>query len=398
MESVNKSSTTPQKFKLTELLKELIETQAQASKVDAAHFKTSTKNFVSQKITDLHDYLEDQASIYKQNKTEITSIIEYYEGLLKQTKEAYREEKKARIQEKGEWEKAEADDIAKYQTIKQEFTEIPGYKEFAKRKAEIVQLRKQGRKKEADEKRDEFNEYKAKLPKRLKALQTKISLDIQNGDTEAAEKQMKTLKKLQNECKLAEYDTELGKIKIHIKLCRENIKEQNERIESCEKEFKTEADKITSSQENALAKVDKQNVFQKLLVKMFGSSKQFNNNVMSPLKQKMKKFKEETLPAKIDDMERKAKKRGEYIAEQTGKAVKTVGKTFSSIINGVKSAKNTVVNGLEKRMAERIDRNRQKVTEYNLDNPDRRMGDAEAKVLYGKYENGILNDASHDEI
>lgn len=37
MEGEN-SATTAQKFKLTELLKELITTQAQVSKVDAAHF------------------------------------------------------------------------------------------------------------------------------------------------------------------------------------------------------------------------------------------------------------------------------------------------------------------------------------------------------------------------
>lgn len=393
-----KSATTAQKFKLTELLKELIETQAQVSKVDAAHFKTSTKNFVSQKITELHDYLEEQATTYKQNKTEISGIIEYYEGLLKQTKDAYRDQKRTLMQEKGEWEKTEAEDIAQYQTMKQEFTRMPGYKEFAKRKAEITQLRRQGRKKEADKKREEFNEYKSGLPKRVKVLQTKISVCIQNGNVEDAEKQMKVLKKLQSECKLAEYDTELGKIRTHIKLCRENIKDQNDRIEECENEFETEVEKITSSQENALVKVDKQNVFQKLLVKVFGSTKQFNNNVMTPLKQKMKKFKEETLPVKIENMEKSAKKRGQYIAEQTGKAVKTVGKTFTSIINGVRSAKNTIVNGLEQKMADRIDRNRQKVTEHNLNNPDVIVGNSGVKAQYEKYENGILTDTSRDEM
>lgn len=390
-----KSATTAQKFKLTELLKELITTQVQASKVDAAHFQTSTKEFVLKKRTKLHKDLEKQADIYKQNKEKIAGIIKEHEGLLKQARDVYRSEKRTLIQEKGEWEKTEAEDIAQYQTMKQEFTKMPGYKEFAKHKAEITQLRRQGRKKEADKKRDEFNEYKSGLPKRVKALQTKISMCIQNGNVEEVEKQMKVLKKLQRECKLAEYDTELGKIKTHIKLCRENIKDQNKKIESCENEFETEVDKITSSQENALSKVDKQNVFQKLLVKVFGSTKQFNNNVMTPLKQKMKKFKEETLPVKIENMERRAKKRRQYIAEQTGKAVKTVGKTFTSIINGARSAKNTIVNGLEQKMAERIEENRQKVTTHNLNNPDRRMGDAESKALAGKYQDGILT--SHDE-
>lgn len=396
MEGEN-SATTAQKFKLTELLKELITTQAQVSKVDAAHFQTSTKNFVSGKITSLKEYVDKQADYYKQSKTEVASVIEYYEGILAQTKTAFKKDKKALMQEKEDWEQSEEERVAEFYDKKQEFKQMPGYKEFAKRKAEITQLKKQGRTEEADKKREEFNEYKASLPKRVKALQTKITLCIQNGDTEAAEMQMKTLKKLQRESKLAERDSELGKIKSQIELCRKSIKEQKKKIESCEKDFKAEVEKITGSQERALSEV-KQNVFQKLLVKVFGSAKQFNNNVMSPLKQKMDRFKNETLPIKIEDMEKKAKKRGEYIAEKTGKAVKTVGRTFASIIDGAKRAKNTVVNGLEKKMADRIDKNRQKITAHSLDNPDVTVGNSGIKAQYGKYANGILTDTSRDEM
>ncbi len=87
MESGN-SVTTAQKFKLTELLRELVTTQAQASKVDAAHFQTSTKNFVSKKITSLKEYVDDQAKIYKQSKTDVTSVIEYYEDILSRCKKS----------------------------------------------------------------------------------------------------------------------------------------------------------------------------------------------------------------------------------------------------------------------------------------------------------------------
>lgn len=251
--------------------------------------------------------MDKQADYYKQSKTEVASVIEYYEGILAQTKTAFKKDKKALMQEKEDWEQSEEERVAEFYDKKQEFKQMPGYKEFAKRKAEITQLKKQGRTEEADKKREEFNEYKASLPKRVKALQTKITLCIQNGDTEAAEMQMKTLKKLQRESKLAERDSELGKIKSQIELCRKSIKEQKKKIESCEKDFKAEVEKITGSQERALSEV-KQNVFQKLLVKVFGSAKQFNNNVMSPLKQKMDRFKNETLPIKIEDMEKKAKK------------------------------------------------------------------------------------------
>lgn len=76
------NATTAQKFKLTELLRELITTQVQASKVEAAHFQKSTKNFVSIKITSLKEYVDNQAKIYKQSKTDVVSVIEYYEDIL----------------------------------------------------------------------------------------------------------------------------------------------------------------------------------------------------------------------------------------------------------------------------------------------------------------------------
>ncbi|MCI8486847.1 MAG: hypothetical protein HFJ20_07325 [Clostridia bacterium] len=268
---------------------------------------------------------------------------------------------------------------------------MPGYKEFSRRKIEINQLRRQGKIKEADKKIEEFTQYKAESPKKLEELQTKISLCIQNGDVEAAEKQMKTLKILQRESKLAERDTELAKMKGQIQFYRRNIEEQNKNIENCEKDFETEVENIIGSQERALSRVDKQNVFQKLLVKMFGSAKQFNNNVMSPLKQKMDKFKNETLPIKIEKMEKNAKKRGQDIAKITGKATKTVGKTFQSIIGGVKKAKDKVVNGVENKMSNRIDKNKEKIIKHNIDNPNKRLGDNEVKALYGKYEKGILD-------
>lgn len=306
-------------------------------------------------------------------------------------KKAFKEEKKALIQEKGEWEQVEAESVSEYEDKKQEFKQMPGYKEFSRRKIEINQLRRQGKIKEADKKIEEFTQYKAESPKKLEELQTKISLCIQNGDVEAAEKQMKTLKILQRESKLAERDTELAKMKGQIQFYRRNIEEQNKNIENCEKDFETEVENIIGSQERALSRVDKQNVFQKLLVKMFGSAKQFNNNVMSPLKQKMDKFKNETLPIKIEKMEKNAKKRGQDIAKITGKATKTVGKTFQSIIGGVKKAKDKVVNGVENKMSNRIDKNKEKIIKHNIDNPNKRLGDNEVKALYGKYEKGILD-------
>lgn len=371
------SANKAQSLKLVDLLKELSEYEALASKVHAREFNKKTKDFVSNKVSDLKKYVDDQAGIYKQAKEDVASVIEYYEGILAQARAEYKKEAKSLIQEKEEWEQAETENIAKYEERKQEFKEMPGYKEFAKRKAEIIQLKRQGRTEEADKKREEFNEYKAGLPKRVKALQTKITLCIQNDDIETAEMQMKTLKKLQKESELANCDNELGKIKSQIQLCRKSIKEQNEKIESCENDFETEVEKITGSQEKALSKVDKQNIFQKLLVRVFGSAKQFDKNVMSPLKQKMQKFKNETLPAKVEQMEKDAGKRKKDLKDKTGQVIDSVGKTFTSIIDGAKKKKDGIINGLKGKMLDRINKNKQKVLDYNLNNPESQIGVSE---------------------
>lgn len=397
MEDTN-SVNSVQNVKLVDLLKELITTQAQISKVEAATFTRTTKGYISEKVADLKQYVDDQAKIYKQSKTDVTSVIQYYEGVLKQVKAEYRKEKKSLIQEKGEWEKAEAETIAEYEDKKQELKEMPGYKEFAKRKAEIRQLRYQGKTKESDKKQEEFNEYKQNLQKRRKVLETKMNLSIQQGDIELVKKQTQALERLIAESNLAERDTELGKIRSKIKLCRKSIDEQNKKIESCEKNFEDAVEEITNSQEHALSKVDKQNIFQKLLVRVFGSAKQFDKNVMSPLKQKMQKFKDETLPEKVVKMELESKKRKENLKEKTGKAVETVGKTFTSIIDGARKGKDTIVNGLKGKMLDRINKNKQKSAEHNLNNPDRFIGDTEVTAQYGKYKDGILNDTSHDEM
>lgn len=327
------SANKAQSLKLVDLLKELSEYEALASKVHAREFNKKTKDFVSNKVSDLKKYVDDQAGIYKQTKTDVASVIEYYEGILAQARAEYKKEAKSLIQEKGEW--------------------------------------------EATKKREEFEEYKGSLQQKRKALEIKINLSIQKGDLETAEMQMKNLKKLQKECKLAECDTELGKINSRIRLCRKNMDEQNRKIEECERKFEEASEEITSSQEKALSEVDKQNIFQKLLVRVFGSAKQFDKNVMSPLKQKMQTFKNETLPAKVEKMGEDARKRKDDLKEKTGQVIDSVGNTFTSIIDGAKKKKDGIINGLKGKMLDRINKNKQKVLDYNLNNPESQIGVSE---------------------
>ena len=111
--------------------------------------------------------------------------------------------------------------------------------------------------------------------------------------------------------------------------------------------FKTEVENLTDARGKAIAKVDKQNMFQKLMVKMFGSAKKFDQNVMKPLKQNIETFSTVTLPArKIEMQDRRAKRKREFI-EKAGQvketAIEKAGKVKETVVEKVGQVKEVAV-------------------------------------------------------
>ena len=286
---------------------------------------------------------------------------------------------------------------------------MPGYKQFIEKRQEIARLEQQGRKKEAAKKREEFAEYKASLAKQEKALKIGMSLSIEQGNTIRIKEMAENLEAIQEQMVLAERDTELATIRSKMGMHKREIANLEKQIENCETNFKTEVENLTDARGKAIAKVDKQNMLQKLMVKMFGSAKKFDQNVMKPLKQNIETFSTVTLPArKIEMQDRRAKRKREFIEkagqvketaiEKAGRAKETVVEkvgqvkevaedTFLKVIAKAKDTKNNIITGIKARMMSSIQKKRNREKKLEMQDPAK------------KYEKGMFTrpNKEHDE-
>ena len=420
-----------QNEKLLALLKELTSLQIKEMQVGAASFVKKTGRTISESVEELKKYLEEQSKIYKQSRTDIDEVVERYKGDLADARKLYKDEKTHLIEEKSEWEDSLTESRAEYAEKKQEFLGMAGYKDFSKMRQEIASLEKQGKKQEAFRKREEFAKYKEGLATKEKALQIKMQLAVQQGDTISIKEMADELGRIQEQRALAERDTELATIRSKMGMHKREIANLEKQIENCETNFKTEVENLTDARGKAIAKVDKQNMFQKLMVKMFGSAKKFDQNVMKPLKQNIETFSTVTLPArKIEMQDRRAKRKREFIEkagqvketaiEKAGKAKETVvekvgqvketaiekaGKaketvvekagqvkevaedTFLKVIAKAKDTKNNIITGIKARMMSSIQKKRNREKKLEMQDPAK------------KYEKGMFTrpNKEHDE-
>lgn len=174
-----------------------------------------------------------------------------------------------------------------------------------------------------------------------------MSLSIEQGNTIRIKEMAENLEAIQEQMVLAERDTELATIRSKMGMHKREIANLEKQIENCETNFKTEVENLTDARGKAIAKVDKQNMFQKLMVKMFGSAKKFDQNVMKPLKQNIETFSTVTLPArKIEMQDRRAKRKREFI-EKAGQvketAIEKAGKVKETVVEKVGQVKEVAV-------------------------------------------------------
>lgn len=344
---MEKSGPDVQNEKLLALLKELASLQIKEMQVGAASFVKKTGRTISESVEELKKYLEEQSKIYKQSRTDIDEVVERYKGDLADARKLYKDEKSHLIEEKSEWEDSLTESRAEYAEKKQEFLGMAGYKQFIEKRQEIARLEQQGRKKEAAKKREEFAEYKASLAKQEKALKIGMSLSIEQGNTIRIKEMAENLEAIQEQMVLAERDTELATIRSKMGMHKREIANLEKQIENCETNFKTEVENLTDARGKAIAKVDKQNMLQKLMVKMFGSAKKFDQNVMKPLKQNIETFSTVTLPArKIEMQDRRAKRKREFI-EKAGQvketAIEKAGRAKETVVEKVGQVKEVAV-------------------------------------------------------
>ena len=433
---MEKSGPDVQNEKLLALLKELTSLQIKEMQVGAASFVKKTGRTISESVEELKKYLEEQSKIYKQSRTDIDEVVERYKGDLADARKLYKDEKSHLIEEKSEWEDSLTESRAEYAEKKQEFLGMAGYKQFIEKRQEIARLEQQGRKKEAAKKREEFAEYKASLAKQEKALKIGMNLSIEQGNTIRIKEMADELGRIQEQRALAERDTELATIRSKMGMHKREIANLEKQIENMQKynvPVVVAINKFVSDSEAEIKFIEefcnergvrvalcKQNMLQKLMVKMFGSAKKFDQNVMKPLKQNIETFSTVTLPArKIEMQDRRAKRKREFIEkagqvketaiekagqvketaiEKAGRAKETVVEkvgqvkevaedTFLKVIAKAKDTKNNIITGIKARMMSSIQKKRNREKKLEMQDPAK------------KYEKGMFTrpNKKHDE-
>ena len=91
------------------------------------------------------------------------------------------------------------------------------------------------------------------------------------------------------------------------------IKFYDKELEIIQNDRDNKLNELLENKETSLAKIQKQNIWQKLVARFTSKSKSFKNNVVTPLVDKAAKIKNEKIPQIIEDrktkkQERKAKK------------------------------------------------------------------------------------------
>ena len=76
------------------------------------------------------------------------------------------------------------------------------------------------------------------------------------------------------------------------------------------------SDELLENKETSLAKIQKQNVWQKFLARFTSKSKSFNNNVITPIMDKASKIKNEKIPQILADRKEKQDARKEKREER----------------------------------------------------------------------------------
>lgn len=359
-------------------------------------FDEKTNNFINKKVEELGEYLERQAYIYGQNNEKLADITQEYEDVIKQIKSKYKPIKKDLVSEREEYITTKQEYRLEYEEMKNGLRREPGYKVFSEPRREIARLKKEGRDKEAKQKEQEFLEYKKNLPKRIKTLETSINMSINRGEFDEVQSKITKLKKLKNEEALARKDNQLDKKRADIRDCSDIIKELDEKIKLCERDFQKEVDTFEQDKEQALTKVKKQNVFQKFLGSVYnkiGGKKRFNNNVIKPIKDKVNKFKEDVLLKKtyIEMREKYGLKKGYEEEKSTSKRDKAI-KTYAEITNSVRTKRVSVLNRMKSSIKDSMDSKRNSMDSKRekiarIKKEDRKYDDP-AK----KYENGMFGE------
>ena len=264
-----------EQIKFSQLLKELAETQATLAKIDAQIAIKEGKDQVKSTVESTKTTLETQAKKFGANLKKVEEdyrngnedkkgILEEYESLLEEVNGNYHTLMQDVLEKKAQLEVEEQENMMGQK--KNKIDTRNAEKEFSKQekllKAEIIKATKEKRLEDAQQRIAELQDLTENNP--VNSMKT-VNEELQTRRTEI----------------------------------RGLIEECEKQYEKLMEERKKEIDGLTEDKNNKLAKIPKQNIFQKTIGSIFNKfngTKKFMKTAVEPLKAKITEIKEEDIP------------------------------------------------------------------------------------------------------
>ena len=302
----------PKDKNIAQLMVKLTTVQAQIKLVKAAIFMNKQRAAIANKMKNVKEYAESQAEKYDQNKEAAQKAIDTYKKSVEEAMGKYENDYLQVMANQDKWQAYELEDISEQKKFATEIKETRKTQEYKDWKQEVKSLNR-------EIKANANNPEKlAVLAEQLKSLQAKDPTLEKQQQIELIQRNRATTKEM-----LDFYDTELKII-------------QDDRDKKL--------DELLENKETSLAKIQKQNVWQKFLARFTSKSKSFNNNVITPIMDKASKIKNEKIPQILADRKEKQDARKEK-REETMKKIK---RTKDNVVDKIMDTKDSTV-GLAKK-------------------------------------------------
>lgn len=297
----------PKDKNIAQLMVKLTTVQAQIKLVKAAIFMNKQRAAIANKMKNVKEYAESQAEKYDQNKEAAQKAIDTYKKSVEEAMGKYENDYLQVMANQDKWQAYELEDISEQKKLTTEIKETRKTQEYKDWKQEVKSLNR-------EIKANANNPEKlAVLAEQLKSLQAKDPTLEKQQQIELIQRNRATTKEM-----LDFYDTELKII-------------QDDRDKKL--------DELLENKETSLAKIQKQNVWQKFLARFTSKSKSFNNNVITPIMDKASKIKNEKIPQILADRKEKQDARKEK-REETMKKIK---RTKDNVVDKIMDTKDSTV-------------------------------------------------------
>jgi len=329
-----------EKVSIIDELKSLALIQAQYDKLMIVTKIREVKQAANNKITDIHKFIDanSKADVYKRNKEQINIAKDEYEKKIKEVNVNYELDAVSLLESRTKIETLETKALGRMAELKKEIADgkkTQQYERWKKTYEVYVKDAKAAKEIAKTGKAEDMNVYYEKI-----------------NEVRRMEKENPIYSKLQEQKQGRAYLEKASE------LLKENEVKQKELKEKANETIKLAMEDKTT----ALAKVKKENIFQKMIgaiYNRFGGGKRFEKYVLNPLKENLAKFKEEVIPSFI---EKSSDIVGEKVNEYKSLKTKTVEK-ITNVLGKGREAKDNIV----KSVADKI-HNINKETQNKINN------------------------------